>query len=170
MRHESSTSWSAYVHGSRIVFCDIFFQIFFSNIFLKKISSGNSKPAFISLGDDSNFFYEWQNILLRFLIRKENLIIGIQKRNFFHFSFPLFFFDFFFFPIYGVSTASGLGWTVSTEITTFVLLDDPSKSVFLSVISSSASAFVFYIGASITKIINWPSLIFFFVIFLTWHN
>ena len=92
------------------------------------------------------------------------------KRNFFHFSFPLFFFDFFFFPIYGVSTASGLGWTVSTEITTFVLLDDPSKSVFLSVISSSASAFVFYIGASITKIINWPSLIFFFVICLTWHN
>ena len=47
------------------------------------------------------------------------------------FVFPLFFFDFFFFPFYGVSTASGLGWTVSTEITTFVLLDDPSKSLFL---------------------------------------
>ena len=81
-----------------------------------------------------------------------------------------FVFDFFLFLIYGVSTASGLGWTISTEFTTFVLLDDPCKLIFLTVVPSSASAFVFYIGASITEIRNGPSLIIFLVMFMVRHN
>ena len=65
---------------------------------------------------------------------------------------------FFFFSICGVCSASGLGWTVSAEFTIVLLLDGPCKSIFLSIIPSSVSASVFYIGASITKIINRPSM------------
>ena len=76
---------------------------------------------------------------------------------------------FFFFSICGVSSASGLGWTVSAEFTIVLLLDGPCKSIFLSIVPSSVSASVFYIGASITKIINRPSMtinFFFLVMFL----
>ena len=76
---------------------------------------------------------------------------------------------FFFFSICGVSSASGLGWTVSAEFTIVLLLDGPCKSIFLSIVPSSVSSSVFYIGASITKIINRPSMtinFFFLVIFL----
>ena len=64
--------------------------------------------------------------------------------------------------IYGVSTASESGWTVSTEFIIFLLLDGSCKSIFPSIIPSSASASVFYIGASINEIINRSSLIIIF--------
>ena len=80
---------------------------------------------------------------------------------------PPFFSSFFFFSIHRVSRASGLGWIVS-EFAFVLLLDGSCVSIFLSVIASSAFASVVYIGASITEIINRPSLIFFSVMFLTW--
>ena len=57
------------------------------------------------------------------------------------------------------------GWAEQSllEFTTVLLLDGPCKSIFLSVISSSASASLFYIAASITEIINRPSMIIIFL-------
>ena len=110
------------------------------------ISSGNSQLLPSALG------------MIRYLIRKKNLMIGI----------PPFFSSFFFFSIYRVSSASGLGWIVSTEFAIVLLLDGSCISIFLSVVPSSAFTSVFYIGTSTTEIINRPSLIFFLVMFLTW--
>ena len=68
--------------------------------------------------------------------------------------FPPFFFNFFFFPFMESLYCLGL------------LSDGPYRSIFLSVVPSSASASVLYIEASITEIINRPSLIIIIIIFL----
>ena len=154
--------------GAGLSFVTFFSKSFSAIYFWKKYLLVTPNLLSSALEMILTFFMNDRIFFFVFWFGRRTWLLACRRGIFF--VFPLFFFDFFFFPIYGVSTASGLGWTVSTEITTFVLLDDPSKSVFLSVISSSASAFVFYIGASITKIINGPSLIFFFVMFLTWHN
>ena len=166
--------WSAYVRGSWIVFCDIFSK-FFSGLYFWKnllaclvISSGNFHLLSSALEMILTFLWitESSSLLSN---SEEDLDDWHGEGDFFVF-FPYFFNFFSPPPIYGISTTSGLGWTVSTEFIIVLLLDGFCKSIFLSAILSSVSVSVFYIGSSVNEIINWPSLIiiFFLVMFLTW--
>ena len=150
--------WSAYVRDSWIV---TFFSVSFSEIyFWKKIVGTLSHifwqlpPAFLSLDDDPKFFMN--DRIFFFVIQLGSRTWWLEKRVFFVSPFLLL--DFFFFPIYGVSTALGSGWTVSSEFTTVLLLDIPCKSIFLSAVLSFVSASIFYIGSSITEITNRSSM------------
>ena len=91
------------------------------------ISSCNSHLLSSVLEKILSFF--WTIIsTFHYLIPKKNLIIGMEKRIFLNFS-PFFFNDFFF-SVYGVSTASGSGWAVSTGFGIVLLLDGPCKLTF----------------------------------------
>ena len=143
---------------------------FWFNLAYSVMSSGNSYllSAFShchSLGDDSNFFLNNRIFFFVNSFGKRTWWFAWRRGYFLFFS-P-FSFKFFFFSTYGVSAASGLGWTVSTEFTIILLLDSPCKSIVLYVIPSSAFASVFCIGTSTTEIVNGPSLIIpFLVMFL----
>ena len=167
-RYESSTSFDL----SIFVAAGLYFLTFFPNRFQEYIANWKNLLAYLVISSGNSHllssalemiltFSERQNLLLRYLIRKKNLMIGMEKGYFLFF--PPFSLIYSFSPFMESLLPQG------QDEQSLLLLDGPCKSIFLSVIRSSCSASVFCVGTSITEIISPPSLmIIFLVMFLPW--